>query len=472
MIYRTEKDIENIKQTDKPQRIRIAPNLYLNVTQKTSKLAKKWYIRTKFNGKTVYEFIGFFDPKSKNHKDSKHISLNHALDITAEKIVSKSRAARMEKISDKEFNPYFSVMCEKWFDIYHNNQRESTAINALKIIRKYIETASFYNKRLRNIQRKEIRDLVVDVPIATANKMLGYIRKVFLFAKNNGYYAPPAYTKADAEVPTPQEINIPTKSEKHFNAIIDPYDFAIMIKKIREHSEFEYITTRAILFLAYNFCRGGEMLKLQWKDIDLDFDNLIKLPKEKVKHNEELLIPFSKQTRQLLIDIRKYRIKNDNILGKNLSEHYVFHKHGDIHSPMSSSGLSKFMRKLGYGIETHCLHGFRSSASTMLREQLDFQSELIESQLGHHIGTGVERIYNRATLLEKRKEMLQTYSDYIDYIVGLLDKPRADRSKFVIGKGDSSNRKVKIIDIATGHEEIITLKYGENIKALKERLSK
>jgi integrase len=63
------------------------------------------------------------------------------------------------------------------------------------------------------------------------------------------------------------------------------------------------------------------------------------------------------------------------------------------------------------GIAT--IHGFRSTASTILNEQ-GFRYDIIEKQLAHEEKNAVRGAYNRAEYMQERMDMMQWYSDFID----------------------------------------------------------
>jgi integrase len=58
------------------------------------------------------------------------------------------------------------------------------------------------------------------------------------------------------------------------------------------------------------------------------------------------------------------------------------------------------------------LHDFRRTGSTLLHEN-GYASDVIEKALGHTVG-GVKGIYNKATYIEQRREMLQFWANYLD----------------------------------------------------------
>lgn len=59
-------------------------------------------------------------------------------------------------------------------------------------------------------------------------------------------------------------------------------------------------------------------------------------------------------------------------------------------------------------------HGFRALARTAIREELNYDSEIIEKQLAHKSAGPLGEAYDRTQFLPQRREMMQAWADYID----------------------------------------------------------
>ena len=75
--------------------------------------------------------------------------------------------------------------------------------------------------------------------------------------------------------------------------------------------------------------------------------------------------------------------------------------------------MNAALRRLGYGKDEMCGHGFRALASTCLNEQ-GWHPDLIELQLAHAERNKVRAAYNRAQRLPERRQMMQSWADYLD----------------------------------------------------------
>ena len=76
--------------------------------------------------------------------------------------------------------------------------------------------------------------------------------------------------------------------------------------------------------------------------------------------------------------------------------------------------MNQALKRLGYEGTKQTVHGFRASARTMLVERLKIPEQLVEMQLGHNVRDMHGRAYNRVTLLDERRDMMQKWADYLD----------------------------------------------------------
>ena len=60
------------------------------------------------------------------------------------------------------------------------------------------------------------------------------------------------------------------------------------------------------------------------------------------------------------------------------------------------------------------VHGFRSSFRDWVSEETHFPRELAEAALAHTVGDAVERAYRRGDALEKRRELMTVWANYLD----------------------------------------------------------
>jgi integrase len=80
--------------------------------------------------------------------------------------------------------------------------------------------------------------------------------------------------------------------------------------------------------------------------------------------------------------------------------------------PLSNMALEMVLRRMG--VEGVTVHGFRSGFRDWCGDKTTFPREIAEAALAHVIGDKAEQAYRRADALEKRRALMQAWSDYCD----------------------------------------------------------
>jgi integrase len=60
------------------------------------------------------------------------------------------------------------------------------------------------------------------------------------------------------------------------------------------------------------------------------------------------------------------------------------------------------------------VHGFRSAFRDWAGERTNFPREIAEAALAHLVGDAVERAYRRGDALEKRRKLMDAWSNFLD----------------------------------------------------------
>jgi hypothetical protein len=84
---------------------------------------------------------------------------------------------------------------------------------------------------------------------------------------------------------------------------------------------------------------------------------------------------------------------------------------------MSDSTISKLMRDMRTNKEFKCEgvpHGFRSTFRVWCLEKTTYSSELAELSMMHEVGDSVYKAYQRSDGLERRREIMQDWSNFIN----------------------------------------------------------
>ncbi len=147
-----------------------------------------------------------------------------------------------------------------------------------------------------------------------------------------------------------------------------------------------------VMFIAMTLLRKSEALGLMWSDVDFD-GKIINIPKRRMKNGLNHSIPICDTTIKILMYF--YTLKDET--------NKVFH-----HVTRSSTPICRAIKFK----ENFTFHGFRHLGSTILHDE-GFNHDLVEKQLSHLTGTAVSRIYNKSSLIEQRREMMQWYEGYL-----------------------------------------------------------
>ncbi|MCL1028883.1 tyrosine-type recombinase/integrase [Serratia silvae] len=160
------------------------------------------------------------------------------------------------------------------------------------------------------------------------------------------------------------------------------------------------ITKNAAKIVMLTGVRTQEMRFATWGEID--FERAIwEVPAERMKMRRPHIVPLSTQVMELFKQLQP------------ITGHYpyIFIGRNNRRKPISKESVNQVIELLGYkGRATG--HGFRHTMSTILHEQ-GFDSAWIELQLAHVDKNSIRGTYNHAQYLEKRRVMLQFYSEFV-----------------------------------------------------------
>jgi integrase len=189
--------------------------------------------------------------------------------------------------------------------------------------------------------------------------------------------------------------------EKHLASITEPAPFGELLRAIEAYVGSH--TVRSALRLApLVFVRPGELRGAEWVEIDLDAQEW-RIPARRMKMRVPHIVPLSTQAMAILKDLKP--ATGDGKL--------VFPSPRSRTRPLSNVALLAALRRMGYEQGTVTVHGFRSSASTLLNEQ-GWRPDAIERQLAHGERDLVRAAYNHAQYLDERRRMMQRWADYLD----------------------------------------------------------
>lgn len=188
---------------------------------------------------------------------------------------------------------------------------------------------------------------------------------------------------------------LPAAAESKPHEALDYRDIPALVAELRSHSHIACHTTE---FLILSGLRLNEVRLAQWKEFNLD-ERIWTVPADRMKGRRGKKVPHEVPLSSAMMTVinRMAGIRQND---------FVFA--GGASGAISESTLTRELKKLRPDVT---LHGFRATFSTYLN-RVGFPSEMVEHALAHSVGTTVKRAYDRQTMVERRREMMEVWADY------------------------------------------------------------
>ena len=181
---------------------------------------------------------------------------------------------------------------------------------------------------------------------------------------------------------------------KHSKAL--PHAEVAAALKVIRASRAGPTTKLAFEFLTLTAARSGEARMATWAEIDLN-SAVWTVPAERMKSGNSHRVPLSDAALRLLLRARRFRDDSELVFPS---------QNGKV---LSDSTISKLVRENRIA----CVpHGMRSSFRDWCAET-GVPREVAESSLAHGVHDSTEAAYFRSDLLERRREVMQTWADYV-----------------------------------------------------------
>jgi integrase len=227
--------------------------------------------------------------------------------------------------------------------------------------------------------------------LETVKRLTQRINEVMTFAVNTGLLDANPLAGIGKAFQAPKKKHMPT---------LKPEQLPDLMRSLTSASI--KLTTRCLIeWQLHTMVRPSEAAGARWDEIDWD-SQLWRIPAERMKKKRPHAVPLSPQALGILAAIQPLSGKGE----------YIFPADRDRHSHTNAQTANMALKRMGYGGEL-VSHGLRALASTTLNEQ-GFDPDVIEAALAHIDGNEVRAAYNRADYLERRRVMMNWWSEHID----------------------------------------------------------
>jgi Phage integrase family. len=414
--------IRKLTSVETPLKLYDGAGLYLLVKPNGARL---WRMKYRFGGVEKVLAFGAYPEiplkQARLKRDEARALLDQNIDPG-----ERRRADRQARNPGTTVGLAFAAIAEEWFTHY----REQKELEGKPLAPSTIErTAWLLNLKeyrakgdkgdvahfLHALSQRQIRTITqADIAavmellkrrgiLETAHRLLGAMNSVFRYAIGTGRakHNPAA---AFRDSPDPRD-KLPTPAVRHHAAITDPKKVGELLRAMwgyRGH----WTTQAALKLSAYLFTRPCELRAARWSEVDLgDAMPLWRIVTGRMKTRREHVVPLPRQAVAILKELQLF----------TGSEGFLFPCIRDARRSLSENSLTAALRRMGYTGDEQTWHGFRTIASTLLREEnLELNDSVIERQLDHQEGSDVKRAYDRSTRIKPRYLMMQKYADYLD----------------------------------------------------------
>ena len=171
-------------------------------------------------------------------------------------------------------------------------------------------------------------------------------------------------------------------------------DVADAIRSVRESGAY-FTTKLALEFLTLTATRSGEVRGATWSEVDLDAATWT-VPAERMKSKREHAVPLSGRALAVLAEAAKYRDTSGLVFPSATGR------------VLSDNTLSKLLRELQIPA---VIHGMRSSFRDWCADAGQ-PREVAEHALAHVV-RGVEGAYQRSTMFERRRALMDAWGAYV-----------------------------------------------------------
>ena len=392
--------LKSAKPEEKPYRIQVGENVYLDVLPNGRKVWRMRYLKPPAKKPAIYTFGDYPDiPLKAINGLAKTVKewVKQGKDPTAYREQQKAKTEAERQAALRAQAHSFETIAREWHQHRRDVlQRWKSAKNAEKILH-LLEVNLFSDLGALPISAVtaplllEVMQKVVNRgAIETAKKLNRWTTDIFRYAVLRKLVAHNEADNLKGEIPAPLR--------KH-NPYLKSDEIGAFIREVEADTGGEVIKL-AILLTLHCLTRTQETRFAQWHEFDLEA-KLWNIPAERMKMKRPHTIPLTPQVLRLLERLKPF----------TGHQPYLFWN-ASIGKPFSENAMLQVLYRLGLKGKL-TIHGLRATGSTVLNDAR-FDKDIIEAALAHKEENAIRGAYNHAEYLETRRKMMNWWSDYLD----------------------------------------------------------
>lgn len=315
------------------------------------------------------------------------------LTLLANGIDPQIQAEVAEEQQQIALDSIFSTVAANWFQLKSKSVTPDYAKDIWRSLEKYVFPA-IGNIPVQQIKARTLFEALEPIKargaLETVHRLVQRINEIMVYAINTGLIDANPASGIGMAFEKPKKQNMPTLRPEELPKLMRSLVMSNLSVPTRCLIEWQLLT----------LVRPSEASGARWVEVDFD-KNLWTIPAERMKAKREHIVPLSPQALEILEVM------------KPISAHreHVFPSRNDPKQPMNSQTANAALKRIGYGGKL-VAHGLRAIASTAMNEA-GLNSDVIEAVLAHIEKNEVRRAYNRSTYLEKRKELMSWWGNFI-----------------------------------------------------------
>src|SRR6056297_2085929 len=374
---------------------------------------RSWILRSTVQGKRRHIGLGPYPEVSLAEARAQAAEMRRRIRAGRDP-VEERKAERAARAAEAREKTTFEAAFRRYFEEKVQLERSNP-----KHVRQWKSTIVTYafpvikDKPVSSITMEDI--LAVLRPIwntknETASRVRQRIEAVLDWSRAMGFRdgENPARWKGNLQQVLPAPRKIQKTGRRHPAIALD--DAAIWFGALKRR---DGMAALALQFLTLTASRSGEIRGATWDEIDL-MKKIWTIPAERMKAAHEHRVPLSAAAVDLLKALPRY-----------LECPYVFPSRTS--GRMSDMAISAVMRRMqadeekagraGYldpqSRSPAVPHGLRSTFRDWVAERTNYPRDMAEIALAHTVGSDVERAYRRTDMVEKRREMMEDWANFL-----------------------------------------------------------
>jgi len=363
---------------------------------------KSWILRIQKDGRRRDIGLGSAKRVSLALARKRAQEVREQIELGIDPVAERKKAAGIPKFSDAVKSVHDENL-PSWKNAKHGQQWINT-----------LETYAyphFGNRSVADIDAPAVRDCLAAIWLEkpeTARRLRQRICAVIDWAVAKGYRdASLAMPVIDKALPK-QRAKV-----KHHPAL--PYDqLPYFMERLRESESAGRLALELAILTG---ARSGEVREMVWPEVDLD-EGIWRIPAERMKGGREHVVPLSPQAVAVLKRMKPHKRPYTELVfvgqsrGKPLSDMTLSKVVKNRHADELAKGRAGYIDPQQNRIATP--HGFRSTFRDWVAETTSWPRELAEAAIAHKVRDKTEAAYQRGTMLEKRRELMNAWGGYCE----------------------------------------------------------